>query len=521
MATISTNFSNSRIDMSDPAQFVFKGGLSATGTKFSWLAGSSLGNGVFIHGSGLAYSGTGDSTELAGGTISRISLDVGNNNGSDTDGDLIITDTGALNAGAIRKGDARLFWNEILKGNDTINLEGLDESDIGHKANLIFGDDFSCPNFSTLNTETGADDFIVGADNDFILIGDVNEVRSGRTDRSGPVDITAHYTGGNDTIVSGVTDRFVQIAGDAQQVFEKGVVTGGNDTLNLSGSSYFLSLVAGDAVRLNSLGSVTGGADTIAAGASGTAAGDVYYLQGSGCFVKGGNDDISGQAAMFCAGDVLTATIGTSGNAVIGGNDRITGSGEADVIAGDVSSWLSQSSTLAGGRDIIDGGGGDDEIYGEVNEGALSGVTGGADRLSGGDGADQLSGQTGGDVLRGGSGGDVLSGGQGRDLLRGDGGRDQIDGGVGDDRLGGGSGGDRFIFAPGSGADRILDFADDGSKADDVIDVSAYNFASIGAIGKSASGDDLILNLGGGNTITAVGYLADHAANNINDDIVI
>ncbi len=40
-------------------------------------------------------------------------------------------------------------------------------------------------------------------------------------------------------------------------------------------------------------------------------------------------------------------------------------------------------------------------------------------------------------------------------------GRDRLDGGGQDDRLAGGRGADEFVFRPGSGHDRIVDFRDD------------------------------------------------------------
>lgn len=78
-----------------------------------------------------------------------------------------------------------------------------------------------------------------------------------------------------------------------------------------------------------------------------------------------------------------------------------------------------------------------------------------ANRITGGAGRDSLSGLGGADRLIGGGGADRLSGGAGRDWL---------EGGAGDDRLSGGAGADRFVFAPGSGADLVLDFQDGRDK---------------------------------------------------------
>lgn len=118
----------------------------------------------------------------------------------------------------------------------------------------------------------------------------------------------------------------------------------------------------------------------------------------------------------------------------LGGNDRITGSADAEVINGN------------GGNDTLNGGGGDD-------------------RLIGGFGSDRLFGGSGNDVLEGRPGFDFLFGGGGNDSLNGGSGRDRLNGGPGNDTLTGGASIDRFIFntnRPFSqedlGIDEITDF---------------------------------------------------------------
>ncbi len=70
-----------------------------------------------------------------------------------------------------------------------------------------------------------------------------------------------------------------------------------------------------------------------------------------------------------------------------------------------------------------------------------------------------------GNRLWGMAGDDVLTGGAGQDQLRGGEGDDRLEGGAGDDELGGGAGADLFVFAPGHGQDRILDFrAEEGDR---------------------------------------------------------
>jgi 2',3'-cyclic-nucleotide 2'-phosphodiesterase (5'-nucleotidase family) len=119
----------------------------------------------------------------------------------------------------------------------------------------------------------------------------------------------------------------------------------------------------------------------------------------------------------------------------LGGNDRITGSADAEVINGN------------GGNDTLNGGGG-------------------GDRLIGGFGSDRLFGGSGNDVLEGRPGFDFLFGGGGNDSLNGGSGRDRLNGGPGNDTLTGGASIDRFIFNTNRafsqedlGIDEITDFA--------------------------------------------------------------
>jgi hypothetical protein len=87
--------------------------------------------------------------------------------------------------------------------------------------------------------------------------------------------------------------------------------------------------------------------------------------------------------------------------------------------------------------------------------------------------------------------------------------------------MNGGPGRDTFVFGKGSGADTITGFRDSGGPEDDRIDVRGYNFASLAAIAKVASGDNLVLGFGGGNSVTLVNYLANHGIGQINDDIIV
>ena len=126
------------------------------------------------------------------------------------------------------------------------------------------------------------------------------------------------------------------------------------------------------------------------------------------------------------------------------GEDQIYGAGYNDVLRGFAGDDRIEGQ---GGRDTLLGGVGDDKIFGGSEK----------DRLEGGAGADTLSGDT---------GGDSLSGGAGRDVLRGGAGDDRLEGGGGRDVMKGGGGADAFVFALGSGRDRVQDF---DAETDDLV----------------------------------------------------
>jgi len=110
---------------------------------------------------------------------------------------------------------------------------------------------------------------------------------------------------------------------------------------------------------------------------------------------------------------------------------------------------------------------------------------------------------------------DTLIGDAGSNSLEGDGGNDTLDGGAGNDTLTGGAGADHFRFVEsGSGADIIADF--DGAEDKIVLNEGAFaDFAAFTAdSGTSieASGDDVLVTLSAGNTIT----VQDAELNDIN-----
>ncbi len=86
--------------------------------------------------------------------------------------------------------------------------------------------------------------------------------------------------------------------------------------------------------------------------------------------------------------------------------------------------------------------------------------TGGNDVITGTGNADILGGGAGNDVISGAGGHDELYGGTGTDTLNGDGGNDRLVGGVGNDVLRGGLGDDVYLYSPGDGDDLVDEWSD-------------------------------------------------------------
>jgi len=90
--------------------------------------------------------------------------------------------------------------------------------------------------------------------------------------------------------------------------------------------------------------------------------------------------------------------------------------------------------------------------------------------------------------------------------IRGNAGDNVLTGGSGNDVLAGFGGHDVFVFAGGSGQDSVSDFV----SGTDQLDLSAYGFASFGAV-QAATHDvagNAVIDLGGGNSVTLTGVTA-------------
>ena len=161
-----------------------------------------------------------------------------------------------------------------------------------------------------------------------------------------------------------------------------------------------------------------------------------------------------------------------------GANDRLDGGDDADLLIGDATNIYGSG---RGGNDRLTGGAGNDILIGD-GDAMTDSARGGADTLEGGDGNDWLYGDGRESAATVAGGDDKLYGGDGPDHLI---------GGGGDDLLAGGAGADWFVFAPGSGADEISDFA----SGADHIDLSAFDIA-YERLGFTASADGVRITMG-------------------------
>lgn len=201
---------------------------------------------------------------------------------------------------------------------------------------------------------------------------------------------------------------------------------------------------------------------------------------------------------------LIENAVGGSGSDVMTGNEtanRLEGRAGADTLAGGAG-----ADTLAGGAgpDRAEGGAGNDLVDYAAAPGAvvvdLANGKGAGGQATGDSyaGIESVLGSAFNDRLVGNAYANTLNGGAGADRLEGGGGNDVLSGGAGNDVLVGGAGSDLFLFAPGCGVDRILDFT--AGTTVDALKISAALYASASAAlaGARQVGADVHLDLGTG-----------------------
>lgn len=335
--------------------------------------------------------------------------------------------------------------DDTLQGNDVANkLTGNDGND-------------------TLMGGAGADRLKGGSGNDYLQGGVGSDVLT-----SGVGSDVAVGGDGNDTLWAGGGDEGndVSAGGSGDDI----VAGGSGDDLLIGGGLDDGETL--DLVQANE--SATGdGSDTLFGGA------------GADTLLGGGWDDSVVDNGSYDDGEAVTSGTGSDKIWSGAGDDLVVAAAGDDVLGG------------GAGDDTINGGAGNDLFYG----GKDAGDTGTNDVLNGGAGNDIIFGSAGNDSLDGGSGADDLFGGAGDDTVVGGSGNDTLWGGGGDDRFTGGAGDDIFVFAAGSGDDRVTDF----DLPNDTLRLSntTTDFTDINSViaASTAVSGGVLIDLGGGDSL--------------------
>ncbi|MBX9454650.1 MAG: M10 family metallopeptidase C-terminal domain-containing protein [Rhizobium sp.] len=278
----------------------------------------------------------------------------------------------------------------------------------------------------------------------------------------------------NDEITSVVGDG-VRVEGAGLRFENNGTIVAGGDGLAIAGDGY--DVVNHKQIKAAGVGLLLDGDGTVLT--QNVITGKVAVMVESGMAIIENNNllrSTSKALATVIGSDEGLQFINTS---AVRSNSGIAIQGDAGSDVIDNRGWLEGDVRLGGGDDtflgstggvsgVIRGGGGDDLYVINSSLQVKETAAGGIDTVHSTDsyrlkknfenltllGEDPMTAKGNGldNVLVGNIGNNRLAGGRGNDTL---------DGGAGNDRLTGNAGRDVFVFAPGSGTDRIMDF-DDG-----------------------------------------------------------
>jgi trimeric autotransporter adhesin len=367
----------------------------------------------------------------------------------------------------------------ILFGTANINGTGnsLDNAIYGTYGNNILDGGLGA---DKLRGNSGDDTYILDS------AGDIVDERLLTEGDDGPPDINDWDAGGNDTIITKLTNydlrTYTLTDSDGLNehcVLENLTFTGtgasigyGNDLDNIlvgNANAHLFGGAGNDTYVLTYNGMVSfdeafensgEGTDTVKTTMSGLELQDNFEnLILLGTAVRGDGNTENNEIYGNDANNIL---YGLAGNDLLQGgkgNDTMSGG------TGDDTYWVDSTFDV-----IIEAGSGHDRVFSSATYtladivedlylkgiAAINGtgntldnvITGNSKTnfLSGGGGNDSLDGLSGNDTLNGGDGNDELIGGLGNDTLKGDNGDDTLFGGDGNDILTGGAGGDAFVF---------------------------------------------------------------------------
>ena len=238
---------------------------------------------------------------------------------------------------------------------------------------------------------------------------------------------------------------------------------------------------------------------------------------------------LAGTAALNASGNGLANTLtGNSGANLLdggAGNDSLAGGDGNDIYMVDSTYDTVTEASASGGFDqVISLVGRTLGVHQEVltltGTASISGTgNAAANLIQGNSGANSLAGGDGSDILQGGAGNDTLSdsslggnlfdGGAGADRLTGNSGADMFIGGAGNDTIATGSGADVMAFNRGDGVDSVAVT----SGTDNTVSLGrGIRYADL-ALGKS--GNDLVLHVGAGESITFNGWYSSTNARSV------
>jgi Ca2+-binding RTX toxin-like protein len=391
--------------------------------------------------------------------------------------------------------------NEVLRG-----LGGNDTMWGGAGDDILDGGDGD----DNLKGEAGNDALIGGTGNDLLYGGDGNDVLDGGTG-----DDRLYGSTGDDTYyVDSTADRLYEYLNEGTDTVVSSIdftLADNFENLTLQGNAVRgTGNAAANVLRGNALDNrLSGGAgnDVIDGGAGndtmlGGTGNDTFVVDSAGDVVvenPGEGTDTVQSSISYTLGDNVE-NLQLAGSAAING----TGNALANTIAGnDAANVLSGGA----GADVISGGGGNDSISGGAD----------ADQINGGLGDDVVSGDAGNDVIEGGGGYDVLRGGADNDQITDSSGGAVLDGGDGADTLvtrgqdsflAGGKGND--VVEAWSGANVVARNKGDGSdllrlRGGDAT-LSLGGGTSRNDLGLRKDGNNLVLDLGSGETVTLEGW---------------
>jgi len=417
--------------------------------------------------------------------------------------------------------------NLILTGETAINGtgNGLNNWLTGNEAaNTLTGGAGN----DTLDGLEGADKLLGGAGDDTYIFEDAVDT------------ITENSNAGIDTVQSAVT---YTLAANVENL-----ILTGEAMINGTGNALNNLLIGNEAANTLSGGA---GLDTMRGGAGN----DAYVVDNTGDVItenaNEGVDNVQSSVTYTLAANVEnltltgTAALNGTGNAL---NNVLTGNSAVNTLTGgagnDTLNGLAGADKLLGGVGddtyVVDNTG--DVVTENANEGVdnvqssvtytlvanvenltLTGTaaingTGNAlnNLLIGNSAANTLNGGTGNDLLEGGAGNDRLSdtsgtayfnGGAGNDTLTGGASAELFIGGQGNDVINTGNGADLIVFNRGDGADTL----NGGVGTDNTVSLGGgvrYTDLSL-----SKSGNDLILNVAGGDSLTFKDWYASGASN--------